>query len=351
MRGKTLLFAVLGMIACSQGDRPAPADGGSVVEDRRWRQVAFDTLWSLGGDPRDTLLGFPSRLASVGTRVVFSDPGFVRVVALDAKSGAISWIRGGRGVDRALFEKPLMLAVAGTDSVLVVDDHRRTTTLLGPGGKTLRVFDSTGTGAIDALCHLSRGRTVLATSDSAGPLFLTTFGRTRPTPIPVSIPGLDGMHPLLLQGQLTRRADGKACAWSLDFGNWIALTDGHAFVKFARFREEVTVPRIDTVRHRRELPDGFEETVGFRMSGDTRGATTDVAAAPGRIRVLFGGATKYAGAIVDDFDDQTLEYLGSVRLPFGASALTAPAPDVLILLTERRGVPFIIALRQREVVP
>jgi hypothetical protein len=352
MRFTAALVASLVVAAC--GDRRETHRAGAKVEKdaRRWSAVAFDTLWIVGGVPTDTLFGRPSHLASLGALIVFSDPGYRRVGALHAATGRIAWISGGRGRDESLFGKPLMLAAVGQDTLVVVDDRRGTMTYLDRAGRPVRAYERPTSGSIvNSICAMRANENLIATTGPAGPVFNADLAGRFRAPVSLSLSGHENAHPLVLQGQLVARHDRSACAMSLDFGNWIALLDGRATVRATRFPEQIHVPRVDTLSSRGTSDADSQETIQLKMAGRVREATLSIASVPGRFRVLFGGETADAARIIDDYDDKTLEYLGSIRLPLRANSLTTPEPETIVLLAERQGTPMIIALRQRAVRP
>jgi hypothetical protein len=346
---RTCMLAMLTVCAsCSGGpDRRAIQDGEPVRETRSWIETIYDTLWTVGG-ASDSLLGFPSRLTTVGKLVVFSDPGFRRVVALNANDGRVAWIAGGLMNGVHSFEKPLIVTAVGPDTVAMVDDRTRELHLIASDGRLLRSTELPPGRRVNAMCDLAGSGLLISSTDSMGPTYTMDPRQLLPRPFPLGDPALAGRHPLLLQAMLAPRPDRGACVVAMAYGTWIGLTDGKRVLKVASYPENVLMPRIDSTTTRKTVGDDVETTTQVRMTGDTRSSALDVSSTERTIHVLFGGRTPAAGRIIDEYDATSLQYRGSRKLPFAAGAFTVPSPGVAVLVVERNGFPLIIALRERQ---
>jgi hypothetical protein len=349
MRSRHCLL-LLFLASCSRDSGRAPDSGVSSLDktsvaNRRWIPAKFDTAWTLGGDDADTVLAFPARLISADSLVIVSDPGTHRILALRPTDGTIAWMTGpqrGHPFKRAF----IMWQQAG-GRIGVVDEEMQRVTSLDARGRIVGEMDLDPSYLVDDLCALE-GRDPLVTSASRpGPLYtLAADGKTA-TPVPLTVLGAKGHDPLVLQSTLARTRDGKACVLATSFGGGLARWDGTSFTASTRYREGIPYPIPVMHKSTRATPTGKTETTYPTMPRRAIPSALDVATVAGRVRVLFHGTTADRGTIVDDYDDRTLEYLGSVRLPFAVSEFATPSPELIVVLTLRNGFPMVVALRQR----
>jgi hypothetical protein len=200
---------------------------------------------------------------------------------------------------------------------------------------------------VDDMCALDARNPLVTSASRPGPLYtLAADGKTA-TPVPLGVLDAKGRDPLVLQSHLAPTGDGKACILATTFGGGLALWDGSSFPASTRYREEIPYPLPVTHTSTRVTDSGKTETTYPSLPPHAIQSALDVATVAGRVRVLFYGTTVDKGTIVDDYDDHSLEYLGSVRLPFAVSEFATPSPDLVVVLTMRNGFPMVVALRQR----
>ncbi|MEP6731173.1 MAG: hypothetical protein ABJE10_11070 [bacterium] len=200
---------------------------------------------------------------------------------------------------------------------------------------------------LNGVCALNGKDALAASSDELGPLYsLAADGKTT-RPIELTIPGTKGRDPLVLQSSLASNRDGTACVVAMAFGNGLSLWNGAAFTRVARYREDIAFP-VPIMNTRMQMTPTGERKVTFpTMPHRAIESALGVAMVPGRVRVLFEGGTANKGRIIDDYDDRTLEYLGSILLPTPVTEFTAPTSDMIVMVAKRNGFPMLVALRQR----
>jgi hypothetical protein len=349
MRPKHYLLLVF-LASCSRESGSSPRSAGSssvktTAADRRWVAATFDTVWTLGGNDADTVLAFPARLISTDSLIILSDPGTHRILALRPADGTIAWMTGPQGGHP--FRRAFIMWAQPGGRIAVVDEEIQRVTSIDARGRIVGEMDLDPSYLVDDLCALD-GRDPLVTSASRpGPLYtLAADGKTA-TPVPFTVLDAKGHDPLVLQANLARTRDGKACVLATSFGGGLARWDGRSFTASTRYREDIPYPVPVMHTSTRVTATGKTETTYPTMPPRAIQSALDVATVAGRVRVLFYGTTAAKGTIVDDYDDRTLEYLGSVRLPFAVSEFATPSPDLIVALTLRNGFPMVIALRQR----
>lgn len=333
------------LLGCSRDSRVAtPPDA-----DRRWMKVALDTVWTVGGNAKDTVLSYPARLTSVDDLVIVADAGNHRLIALRARDGSVAWING-RDEGRS-FRRPLVLWGQPGRQVSVVDEETQILTTVDSAGQTVSDLPLVESRFINGACALPGMGTLVTSVDDRGPLYsLAADGRTA-TRVPVAGLAAAGHDPLVLQPHLHHSSDWATCVVATSFGGGLALWNGSTFLREASYREHSPFPVPRRRTQKRTTDSGSVEESFPVLPRGARQSAVDLAVVPGRIRVLFAGSSPNHDRIIDDYDDRTLEYLGSVLLPMRASEFATPAPDLVVLLTTQRGFPMIVALRQRSIAP
>lgn len=317
--------------------------------DRRWMNVAFDTAWIIGGSAADTILGYPARLTTLGDLVILTDPGHHQVTALRVKDGTLAWTNGAE--EGHAFRRPLIMWSRPDHRIGVVDEDTQILTTIDSGGRTVSDLNLVESRFINGGCALKGKGTLVTSVDEMGPLYsLGTDARTA-TPVPMTVLGARGRSPIILQPFLENNHDWTSCVVATAFGGGLALWNGSAFTRHARYRESMPTPAPAIGKHNRMTDSGMREDSFPMVPRGAPSSALDVATVPGRIRVLFAGTSANHGRIIDDYDDQTLEYLGSTLLPSRVGEFAAPVPDLVVVLGKQRGFPIVVALRQRSVSP
>jgi hypothetical protein len=319
--------------------------GQASASTRRWLPATFDTAWTLGGNDADTVLSFPARLISVDDLVIVSDLGNHRIIALRAGDGAIAWVNGpqrGHPFGRALIIWPQPGHRIG-----VADEATQHVTSIDTRGRTVGELDLDPSHFVNAMCALEGKDALVASTDALGPLYtLAADGKTA-TPVPLTVLDAKGRDPLMLQSSLEPTRDGTACVVAMSLGGGLALWNGKSIARATPYREKIPFPVPVMTTQVQTTAAGKTEVTFPTVPHRAVESALSVATVAGRVRVLFEGTTADKGRIIDDYDDRTLEYLGSVRLPFRVKEFATPASDLIVVLTKRNGFPMLVALRQR----
>ena len=289
-------------------------------------------------------------MKSVGGLVVMTDPGYRRVLALHAIDGSVAWIN--TQLTEGLPDRSHLLALAprGKHTIAVVDERNSRITELADDGSTQRVIAFRPQESVDAFCAVGSGLLVNST-DSLGPLYTMSPDDRTKTRVPFPFDDGRDLNAVALQARMVSNPANTRCVMSLVFGGGLALWDGARFVLTARYIEEMPLP-IPKKHETTKTTYGDERRGEFtvihseqtRLPQDAIEGALDIAVTADRIRVLFLGRTALRGRIVDDYDAHTLAYLGSTVLPFFGQKLTAPSPDMIVILTERHTYPMLVAL-------
>ncbi len=343
---KTLkCLVILLLAACAQDVKMAtPPDA-----DRRWMKVAFDTVWIVGGNARDSILSYPARLTSLGGLIVVSDLGRHQLIALRVRDGTVAWTNGPE--DGHSFLRPLVVWPKPGNHIAVVDEDTQIMTIIDSTGRTVSDLALNPSRLINGACALQSRDNLVTSVDGLGPLYTLADDAVTAAPVTMSVLDGKGHDPLVLQPYLESNRDWATCVVATSFGGGLALWNGSAFTRETRYREYRPFPVPRKREQTRTTDSGdVKETFPVLPPGVVVSAL-DVATVPGRVRVLFNGTSANRGRIIDDYDDRTLEYLGSALLPSRAIQFATPRPDLVVVLSKQRGFPTIVALRQRATAP
>lgn len=340
-----LCSAILLLSGCTRDATPVAFPDA----DRRWVNVVFDTAWIVGGSADDSILSYPSRLTSLGDLVVVTDPGKHQITALRAIDGTVAWTNGPEDGHR--FMRPLITWPQPGQRIAVVDEDTQVLTIIDSTGRTVRDLDLDKSRFINGACALEGKGNLVTSVDGLGPVYSLADDGVTAAPVTMSALDAKGHDPLVLQSILQGNGDHTACVVATSFGGGLALWNGSEFTRETRYREYRPF-LVPAKRERTRTTDSGKVRESFPvMPPHAVISALDVATIPGRVRVLFNGASANRGRIIDDYDDRTLEYLGSTLLPSRASDFATPSPDLVVVLGKQRGYPMIVALRQRTAAP
>jgi len=325
----------LAFTACST-DAPrtlAQRHDATRAEARRFVAVAWDTLWTRGGEADDTLLLMPWAMAAGSGRVYVLDAAAHRVVALDAADGSVAWVAGSKGSGPGEFQSPTPVATLPDGRVAVADPQNNRITILGEGGFVSRTISSRDAADVTSLCGLSDGSLLIATLADTQPVI--TMSRDGRVTGRYDLPWPDvAARPPITRAAKLVSTGGSGCVLLLTLGRGFATFEGG---RFTRRREYV---------ERLELPDA-EVTQTFRSRTqrlvERQIAAYDGAVDGGEIALLFEGRTADARHLIDVYERSAGTYLHSYRLPHPANGL-ASFDGRYYLLAEREGYPVLTAL-------
>lgn len=334
-RGRPPRLAVVGLAAaaaCGDGGR-APALPSFEPADRRLEAVPADELWSVGGDPADTLLLLPVDLVARAGAVYVLDRYGHRVAALDAATGAHRWTRGRRGSGPGELESPRELAPTDAGGLAVADGGNPRIARLSADGEFEAPLPLRETGSARSICGLSGGDWLVATLDPDRRL--ARIGADGTIAVAVAPPGPYGPDvPPIATQVLLAGGGGDPCALLFRLGAGFAVFEAGAFGPFRPYVEPVTPPAVAVeAGGRREVSQLTEPTA----------AALDGAVAADELWVLFAGLGDEAGRLLDRYALRDGRYLGTWLLPFRADAFALDDAR-LYVLARRAGYPVVIAL-------
>jgi len=336
--GRAVACACLATLvaACGEPGRGATFpqfEGGS----RRVEAAPAEELWAVGGDPADTLLLLPVGIAARGDLVYLLDRFGSRVAALEANTGAHRWTRGRRGAGPGEMDAPRELGLAVDGGLAVADGRNPRIARVSADGQAAAPVPLRETGSVHSVCSLPAGNWLVATHDPEARLArLDSVGAVLKR---YQLPGpYEPDAPALATQVLLAGGGGAPCVLLFRLGAGFAVFEGDGFDAFRLFVEPMTPPPVEV------RVDGRRTSV--RLT-EQRTAALDGAVVDGEIWVLFDGASEDAGRLIDRYELETGEYVGSWRLPFRADRFAAD-DERLYALARRTGYPVAVALRRPD---
>lgn len=294
--------------------------------------------WARGGSELDTTLAYARRAVADARNLYILDAGRGQILALRTSDGTVAWRRGGAHASATAPLEPTAITVLPGGGVAVVDDRRRTITLLDPEGR-LRATRAipASVGALRSICALTATHFIAATGDTSRTL-VELRDDAPPRRVPLPWPDLAARHHLTTQAWLSGSADDARCAVALVLGRGFSLYDGRRYSPPHRYVESFELPGIT----RTSRTDGDRTVIREQLSND-RIAARDVALAGGRVAVAFGGESGLRARLVDFYDARSGAYAGTTVLDHRISALAAHGPNLYVIY-QRQGRPAVAAL-------
>jgi hypothetical protein len=287
-----------------------------------------------GGTEADTTLLQPWRLA-VGPDLVFvADKGGARIAAFRISDGTLAWTRGRKGSGPGEFQLPTALAVDRRGVLWVADAKTSRVTLYEQDGSLKGSIPLTNLAYPEAMCPMSDGGMLLATSAQAEPLLhLSEQGEIVDR---TELPWRDLRDAAPLSVQKLLAPTGEGCVLALALGRGFATLTRRGAQTF-RYLDDIPLPAVE------EKVDGGTGTISRRVV-DMQSAATSVAAEAGEIAISPGGSGALENRLVDFYRQNDGAYLRSVATPIPFQRM-ARAGDVFFFLTHRDGYPVLIAVR------
>lgn len=318
-------------VACDRAAPGSPEVKFASIE-RTLTLVAEDALWTVGGDPADTLLLLPMELVVSEDVVFVLDTYGHRVSGFDGASGRHLWSRGGRGTGPADLNAPRLMQLAFGGGVDVADGGNARIARFGPSGETAAPIPVRGTPQVHGLCATGEGEWLLATMIPGERLL--RYAPARDTIIPIGLPGPYAESEPAIATQAQLAGDGRGgCALTFSLGAGFALFEEGGFGPFRPYVEPLDLPDADVrtteERTRERILDIQAGALDAKFVGD-------------EVWILFGGATEYAGRLLDRYDRSTGNYEGSLVLPSAAQKFAVDTVRVYALV-RRAGYPVLVA--------
>ena len=308
---RIVLLGAVALCACYDSDGNA-GERRTTGSDRVLQPVAFDTLWSLGeqDDSSFGLLWSPGSVPGGGLYV--ADIVNARLHYVDA-AGKLVWSYGRRGQGPGELLEVRVLDVDAHGNAVIIDNVNRRIVTVGREGKLIRERPlPVEMGHSSAIAVLGNGD--LAVAHTLGPWTLLSSDGDLLDPVEPPWEGFADKPFLELVGQAIAIRGTDRWVYSFDTaGEWIVF-DGAEVV--ARHPHIEHLPFSGT--QVTEAPTGGIMT---SYDGSPTHTTLDLAVKEDTLFVLFQGATQHRGRIVDKYDVNSGDYLGSILLPSRASGV------------------------------
>jgi hypothetical protein len=330
-------IAVLALLlACGRSDegggRAKPA-----LTTRRLSALPADTLWVRGGRKDDRILRYPEYLAHDAALVFASDAAAHQVVAFDQKTGETRWSTSTSG---AGLRAPGTIAGLPGGGVAILD-----------ASGSLVVLDSRGkVRTTAALIDGPYARQICALSDST---FLLALLRQR---LPLVIVGASGqtlqrlelpwrelreLAPMQTQLVLAGSSDGR-CIAGLTFGGGLASIREGAVEWTTPYIEPIEAAPLRT----KVVTRGDAQTTVLSI-GARHPAVRDLSVDDSIIAVIFEGAERTPGSLIDEYDARTGAYRRTRTSERRVMGIQRNG-DRAFFLAPLTGYPALIAISVRE---
>ncbi len=272
--------------------------------ERRFAETTWDTLWVRGGADEAELLN-PGRMRAWGEGVVLYDSGDGAVKRLDSR-GRIAWRWGGRGQGPEELSRVRDLVVGPDDQVHLLDQGNGRIVVLDDTGRRVRSVPLAGVPYADRFVPLGEERWLLVTADASPPLLVVGREGRVLSRHPFPWEPFAEMSILVKQGNVALGPDGWSYLFSPGDG-WFALREAERISGRRPFVEHTPFPRVEerVVGNRRET----------RVIGGDRCSACSASLVDSTLWVHFGGAGEDRFRVLDRYDWEGGEYLGSLRLP------------------------------------
>lgn len=334
-RSHVLPFVVT-LTACGGGPgTPIPLFSPATDSERVFSEVAYDTLWAIGG-PRDTLLAMPSFPRAYGTNgLVFFDIQSQSVHRL-GDDGRVHWSysKVGEGPGEMLNVRALDVRERDGAVILVDSGNQRMLTLDANGEVVDEVPLPVG-GIVHSVSVLSDD--AIALFSSRDPHWHVWNGdEMRGSG---GVPDqMRGMSFLQLQGRTTPWKNDK-WVFGMGLGNgWFVFRDT-TVVGVYPFVEHTDFPEVRYARQ------GLSRT--SYMVNRPPSSARSLSVRGDTLHVLFGGHGPSAGRLLDKHDLNTGQYLETSLLPHYANRAIVGANGTVFTITSAEVYPTIVALTSR----
>lgn len=336
MKKGVLLSAVL-MAAC-QADDVDQSFGRTSGGDRVFEAASFDTLWTLGTEADSTFALLWSPRSAPGGGLYVADIGNAKLHYVNA-AGELVWSYGRRGQGPGELLEVRVFDVDAQGNAVIIDNLNRRIVTVGRDGSLLSEYPlPQEMGHSSAVAALAGGD--LAMAHMSGPWTLLSQSGQLLNQIEPPWEGWADKPFLELVGQAVSAQGSDRWVYSFEkAGEWIAfdggeIEDRHPHIEHLPFAEVVVT----------------ETQYGGSMVsfGDNAiHATLDLAIREDTLFVLFSGATDSRGRVLDKYDVNTGDYLGSVLLPGRNIGVAIGDDGTIFTVGESQLFPTVTALRYR----
>lgn len=335
--GRSVLFSAFLIGACQSGDTDQTV-GRSSEGGRVFESVSFDTLWSVGGaaDSSFALLWSPRSVPGGGLYV--ADIGNAKLHHVNA-AGELVWSYGHRGQGPGELLEVRVFDVDAQGNAVIIDNLNRRIVTVGRDGNLLSEYPvPNGVGHTSAVAALAGGN--LAVAHWGGPWALLSNDGELLRPIDPPWEGFADRPFLELVGQAIPVRGSDRWMYSFDTaGEWIVVDGGEVAERY---------PHIENLPFSEVVVTEPEQGGTMTRYGDDATHTTlDLAVREDTLFVLFFGATEDRGKVMDKYNVNTGDYLGSVLLPSSSTGVAVGDDGTLFAVSDSQLFPTITALRYR----
>ena len=334
-KGSVLLSALL-ISACQSGDTDQTV-GRSGEGGRIFEAVSFDTLWSVGGpaDSSFALLWSPRSVPGGGLYV--ADIGNAKLHYVNA-AGELVWSYGRRGQGPGELLEVRVFDVDAQGNAVIIDNLNRRIVTVGRDGNLLSEYPlPNDVGHTSAVAALAGGN--LAVAHWGGPWALVSRDGGSLDPIEPPGEGFTDRPFLELVGQAIPVRGSNRWMYSFDTaGEWIAFGGRKVAERY---------PHIEDLPFSEVVVTETEQGSITRYGEDATHTTLDLAVREDTLLVLFFGATENKGKVVDKYNVNTGDYLGSVLLPGGSRGIAVGDDGTLFTVSDTQLFPTVTALRYK----
>lgn len=306
-----LSLAIISAPACS--DDPKQINQLPVGEqERSVVELAWDTIFQIGGTESDTLLQMTSRPVADSTGFTVVDVYAKRVLRFD-HAGRLEWTYGNAGAGPGEFLNPRDIALDREGRTWVLDPRTARITVIGADGRGEALIPLDGLQySPDALVPHPDGSATLVVANGETPL--VRIGPEGQVLEQLAFPWSDHVRLSPLAAQVYTANDPATDLWvaaySLGDGFYL-YGEGTAVADRIPFVEPVPFAVVTT--NQRTVGPGRTERTSRIV--DPIFAAMSVTVSPERIYVLFAGRSEHRGRIVDSYSRHDGTYIESVALP------------------------------------
>ena len=336
MRRNSIILVLVTTTACGgEIGAPTPLFGPSTDSERVFSEVAYDTLWAIGG-PGDTLLAMPAFPRAYGAHgLVFFDIQSKSVHRV-GDDGTVHWSYGkvGEGPGEILNVRAIDVRERDGAVILVDSGNQRMLTLNMHGELVDEVPMPVG-GVAHSASVLSHDDIALFSSRDPHWQVWSGDEMRRDGGVPDEI---QDMSFLQLQGRTTHWENDK-WVFGLGHGNgWFVFQDT-AVVGVYPFVEHTDFPEVRYVR------EGLSRT--SYMVNRPPSSARSLSVRGDTLHVLFGGQSSSSGRLLDKHDLNTGQYLETTLLPHYANRAIVGANGTVFTITSADLYPSVVALTSR----
>ena len=334
---KGLLLSAFLMTAC-QVDGVDQSFGRNGGGHRVFDTASFDTLWTLGTESDSTfgLLWSPRRAPGGGLYI--ADIGNAKLHHVNP-AGELVWSYGRRGQGPGELLEVRVFDVDAQGNAVIIDNPNRRVVQVGHDGSLLREFSlPQEVGYTSAVAALDNGN--LAVAHLGGPWALLSRDGEFLQRIEPPWEGFADKPFLELVGQGISVRGTDRWVYSFDTaGEWIVFEDANVVERYPHI-EHVPFANVTVTNtvHGGSLAS---------YEGTPTHTTADLAVKKDTLFVLYFGTTEHSSRVVDKYDINTGNYLGSLLLPGKTTGVSFGADGTVHAVSDSRLFFTVTALRYR----